>query len=161
MASEMLAGPAPVMEPVATMFTSHPIAVVRATTVQEELPKAIQATFDRFYAVKDLDLPARGHNVVFYPDWSPTQPYVIECGVLTATSVRAHDPVVRSALPAGRVALLSDLGPYQKMHDTYVKLDDWCKREGLVRTLTFWEEYGDWSDDPATLRTDIYLLLVP
>jgi len=102
-----------------------------------------------------------GHNVVFYPDWSPDRPFMIECGVLTATPVGGREGVVSSALPAGRVALLSHIGPYQTMHDTYVKLDAWCKREGLTRSLTFWEEYDDWTDEPTKLRTDIYLLLRP
>jgi len=148
-----------VTEPVAINFTSHPIAVVRATTAQVELPKAIQAAFDRFYAIKELGIATRGHNVVFYPDWSPDRPYMIECGVLTSEPVGGRDGVVPSALPAGRIALLSHVGPYQTMHDTYVKLDAWCKQEGLIRTQAFWEEYDDWTDDPTKLRTDIYLLL--
>jgi hypothetical protein len=30
-----------------------------------------------------------------------------------------------------------------------------------VRTVTDWEVYGDWEDDPARRRTDVYFLLEP
>jgi hypothetical protein len=45
------------------------------------------------------------------------------------------------------------------MKRTYDALDAWSKVRGISFAGPAWEEYDDWNDDPARLRTDIYRLL--
>jgi hypothetical protein len=42
------------------------------------------------------------------------------------------------------------------MQPAYAALDVWCEIHGHRQPRVQWEVYGDWSDDPAELRTDIY-----
>ena len=35
----------------------------------------------------------------------------------------------------------------------------WCNEKGLERTSVNWEVYGDWEEDPAKRRTDVFHLL--
>ncbi len=159
MASVMLAGPAPLAAPEAREFAGNPTAVVRAMSLPADLPKTIRACFDRFYAAPHPGIAAPGHNVVFYPDWAPGRANPIECGVLVEAPVAAQGDTVPSALPAGRVAVVTHLGPYDRMHPTYELLHAWVERNGWRRAGPFWEEYDDPAEDPARVRTDIYLLL--
>jgi hypothetical protein len=43
----------------------------------------------------------------------------------------------------------------------YEALDQWCAANGRRQAGVSWEVYGDWDDDPAKRRTDIYKLLSP
>lgn len=38
-------------------------------------------------------------------------------------------------------------------------LEQWCARNGREPAGVNWEIYGDWEDDPAKRRTDVYFLL--
>lgn len=67
----------------------------------------------------------------------------------------------RTATPAGEVATVAYFGDYAEMASGYAALDEWCAANGRRRAGVSWEVYGDWNDDPAKLRTDIYTLLVP
>jgi effector-binding domain-containing protein len=35
----------------------------------------------------------------------------------------------------------------------------WCKSQGYALAGPFWEVYGDWSDNPTEVRTDVFYLL--
>ena len=39
--------------------------------------------------------------------------------------------------------------------------EQWCSENGRRPAGVNWEVYGDWDDDPAKRRTDIYFLLEP
>ena len=64
-----------------------------------------------------------------------------------------------SATPAGPVATVAHFGPHNEMHKGYDALFKWCNEHGRILAGPFWEIYGDWEDDPAKLRTDVYCLL--
>ena len=40
-------------------------------------------------------------------------------------------------------------------------LEAWCTSAGRGPAGVNWEVYGDWDDDPARRRTDVYFLLEP
>jgi effector-binding domain-containing protein len=68
-------------------------------------------------------------------------------------------PVVRSALPAGEVAMTIHRGPYQDLRTAHDTVRQWCAAEGPTLAGPSWEIYGDWHDDPAELETEVYYLL--
>jgi effector-binding domain-containing protein len=68
--------------------------------------------------------------------------------------------VTAAATPAGRAAVTAHWGPYDRLGDAYAALAAWLAARGLASRLQ-WEVYGDWSDDPAKLRTDVYHLIEP
>lgn len=49
------------------------------------------------------------------------------------------------------------MGPYSDL--PHGALRQWCEDNGHKIARPSWELYGDWSDDPAELRTDLYYLL--
>ena len=47
------------------------------------------------------------------------------------------------------------------MDGAYAALTQWCADSKRRTAGVSWEVYGDWEDDPAKRRTDIYFLLQP
>ncbi len=41
----------------------------------------------------------------------------------------------------------------------YSALERWCRDHGRSPAGVTWEVYGDWEEEPAKRRTDVYLLL--
>jgi len=61
--------------------------------------------------------------------------------------------------PAGEVATTAHWGDYSQMHGAYAALERWCAANRRKVAGVTWEVYGDWHDDPAQVRTDVYFLL--
>ncbi len=64
-----------------------------------------------------------------------------------------------SETPGGTVATTAHMGPYSEIPGAHGAVRQWCKDNGRKIAGPNWEVYGDWSDDPSQLRTDIYYLL--
>jgi len=50
-------------------------------------------------------------------------------------------------------------GPYDGLDSAHRAVRDWCLANGHAMTGTRWEIYGDWTDDPEELETEVYYLL--
>ncbi len=98
-----------------------------------------------------------GDNVAIY--WDESGEGSIEVGVQVVRRFDDTDQVVCSATPAGVVAITSHFGPYSGLGAAHKAVRAWCAAHGREIMLPFWEVYGDWSDDPAKLRTDALYLL--
>lgn len=131
-----------------------PTAVVRALTTRTEFKSLIRPLFDRVYA---SGVALRGHNVIVYR--SSDDAIEMEVGVLLDAPAELRGELVASATPAGRAARALHVGPYDRMGETYDALHRWVAARGEVLGGTFWEVYGDWTDDPKALQTTIYHLL--
>ena len=57
------------------------------------------------------------------------------------------------------MATTAHYGEYSHMAGAYAALEQWCQDNGRRPAGVNWEVYGDWDDDPAKRRTDIYFLL--
>jgi effector-binding domain-containing protein len=51
------------------------------------------------------------------------------------------------------------IGPYEQLRISHAAVIEWGRQNGYRLTGTCWEIYGDWNDDPAKLRTDIFHLV--
>ena len=136
----------------------QPMATVSGSSTMRELPRNIRKLFDQFYA-KPPD-PPRGLNIVYYHGQSERDLFAnggempIECGTL----MPSMDSANRST-PAGRVVTVAYFGAYQGLAEAYDALLAYCRAHKLERAGPFWEVYGHWNDDPAKLRTDVFMLL--
>ena len=115
--------------------------------------------------LKDPGMRQTGHNVVLYSDEASkallrTEDEVpIEVGVQVPTTFESTGRVVCSAIPGGTVATVVHLGPYQKLPEAHTAIREWCAEHGHALAGPTWETYGDWSDNPAELCTDVFYLL--
>ncbi len=145
-----------------------PLAVVRGVARAGSISPTVMELFDQVYRLlAGGQVQQDGQNVVVYlnapdknllktPDGCP-----IEVGVQVTAPFTDGGGLISSATPGGWAATVAHMGPYEQLGQAYQALDQWCAANHRTQAGPFWEVYGDWSDDPAQLRTDVYLLLVP
>jgi len=135
------------------------LAAVRVTTVLSRWPSQFRNALDKVYeAVKAGKVRQSGHNVMVYRPREDGQ-VDIECGIETAGEFERFGEVVYCETPSGLAVTTAHIGPYEQLGMSYNAIADWSRKNGHRLTGTCWEIYGDWSNDPATLRTDIFHLL--
>ena len=131
------------------------LAAAKAVSSRADLGRDIIRLLDMVWPVLRQQSVRTGHNVVIYrpPGLS------IEAGVEAFGDFAETDSVHRSSTPAGRVATTAHWGDYSAMEPAYAALERWCADNGGRTSQTNWEVYGDWDDDPARRRVDIFFLL--
>jgi effector-binding domain-containing protein len=122
-----------------------------------DIVPTIRTTFDRLYALDAL-APGHGHNFILYTN-ETREGGTLLIGVLDRQPGGADPDVKLATIPGGRVLTAPHWGDYGQMRTTYDALHAEVKAKGLKRIWMSLEIYGDWTDDPAKLRTDLYLYL--
>jgi effector-binding domain-containing protein len=116
-------------------------------------------------ALKNADVKHTGHNVVLYWDEPGTallltdEGVPIEVGVQVVTPFKRMGRVVCAAIPGGTVATAVHMGLYQKLSEAHTAIRRWCAEHDYALAGPNWEIYGDWTDNPNELRTDVFYLL--
>jgi effector-binding domain-containing protein len=135
------------------------VAAAKQRTTFGNIAKEIGDLLSRPWALirQRPALRTNGDNVAIY--WDDTGPGSIEVGVQVVSPFDGTDEVVCTAIPAGSVARTAHFGPYHQLRRAHEAVRKWCTENQREFTLPFWEVYGDWNDDPAKLRTDVFYLL--
>lgn len=92
----------------------------------------------------------------------PTQRFELEAGFPAGAPVAADGDVLASELPGGTVARATHVGGYDSLGDSWGALVAWATEQGRTPEGRMWEVYVTEPTpqlDPATLRTELYLLL--
>lgn len=135
---------------------ARPTAVVTATTTWQEFRALWRDLLDEVWGCLRAGGITRGcRNVMLYWDDVPH----VEIGVELLVPCRLTGRVVASALPAGRVAMAVDRGPYTGLAAAHRAVLAWCAAHEQTPGGTRWEVYGPHHDDPAQVWTEIYYLL--
>jgi effector-binding domain-containing protein len=131
------------------------LAAARGVTSRAELGRTIIRLLDHVWPVlREQDVP-REHNVVVYLDGKMT----IEAGVQVFGPFVETSDVHAFATPSGTAISTAHFGEYSECGAAYAALEQWLAVNARRRAATSWEVYGDWSDDPAQRRMDVYFLL--
>ena len=99
-----------------------------------------------------------GHNVFLYHHVARVV-VTVDFGVQVARPFDGDGDVRCVATPAGRVASTVHRGPYDRLGDAHAAVAAWCEGSARAIGAASWEIYGDWSDDPAKLETQVVYLL--
>jgi effector-binding domain-containing protein len=134
----------------------RPTAVVAAATTWPEFPTVWKGLLDEVWECLRAGGIHRGcPNVMLYLDDVPH----VEVGVLLDRPCPLTGRVVRSALPAGRVASTVHRGPYAGLGAAHRAVLEWCEQSGERLSGPRWEIYGPHRPDPAELTTEVCYLL--
>lgn len=137
----------------------RPLAAVRVTTVLSKWPSEFRHTLNKVYeAVHAGHVRQCGQNVMVYRHRQDGK-VDIECGIETAGKFEPIGEVVYCETPSGMTATVAHIGPYQQLGVSHDAIGDWSRQNGHHLTGICWEIYGDWNENPAELRTDIFHLL--
>jgi effector-binding domain-containing protein len=138
-----------------------PVAVVRRQARHSELSKIVPESCGVVWSWLRARQLRGGRHVAIYWDGAIR----LEVGVEMIDSIPAGGDVVRSATPAGRVASVVHLGPYNQLGTAHKAILDWCAAQKLQLAGPNWEIYGHWQDDwnadPSRIRTDVFYELAP
>ena len=137
----------------------RPIAVVAVTTEISRWPREFRQSLDKVYAaVKAGHVRQSGQNVMVYRSREDGL-MDIECGVETERRFDPVGEVVYRETPGGMAATMAHIGPYEELRRSHQAVVEWSRKNGHQLTGVCWEIYGDWNEDPAQLRTDIFQLV--
>jgi len=148
------------MPPVVRTESASPraLAAVRAQTTRQQLGTDIVLLLDLVWPVLREQGVSTGHNVVVYYGGEAGR-LTIEAGVEALTDFTDRGQVRHAATPPGEVAVATHYGEYSDLASAYAALDLWCRDTGRRPAGVSWEVYGDWEEDPAKRRTDVFFLL--
>jgi hypothetical protein len=131
---------------------ARPLAVVQQRVPVAEVPSSFSELLGIVWAyLRGHGLKNLGHNVMVYDDDS-----LIELGVEVFEPLPDDHRVRPSQTPSGRVAGTVHWGDYAALGDAHVAVQRWCADNDRQVTGRRWEVYGDWFDDPAKVRTDVF-----
>ena len=138
---------------------AQPLAASRErttlATVSQQIQGLLAPVWDFLH--QRPGLRTDGHNVALY--WAARPDGPVEVGVQVTGPFDETAAVVNGATPAGTVATTAYFGPYTGLRPAHEAVVAWCRANGHPLAGPFWEVYGDWDEDPAKLRTDVYYLL--
>ena len=92
----------------------------------------------------------------------PTDTADLEVGFPVDRVIGAVEPVEPGSTPAGRVARLVHIGPYDQLGSSWERLGAWIGAQGETAAADLWEIYVTEPTpdaDPATLLTELNWLL--
>ena len=135
------------------------LAAIHAATTQQRLSADIPRLVGQIWPVLREQGVRTGHNVVIYRG-SPAA-LAIDAGVEVFSEFTGHGEIQPVSTPVGEVATTAHFGDYALMAPAYAALEQWWTGNERRPAGVSWEVYGDWDDDPAKVRTDIYFLLSP
>jgi effector-binding domain-containing protein len=136
------------------------LAAVRTITTPPRLGADIIALLDQVWPLLRAQGVRTGHNVVIYHPGEDGS-FPIDAGVEVFGEFTAAGEVRPVSTPAGEVATTAHFGEYSEMAGAYTALERWCAEHARPPAGLNWEVYGDWDDNPANRRTDVYFLLAP
>jgi effector-binding domain-containing protein len=140
-------------------LNSVPLAVIRRQSSASELARVVPECCGLVWGAVRAQQAQAGRNVAIYWDGSIR----LEVGVELYGPFAEHGEVVRSATPAGAVALTTHFGPYSGLGAAHDALRQWCRANNHRLAGPNWEIYGhwqrEWNADPSRIRTDVYYLL--
>jgi effector-binding domain-containing protein len=134
------------------------LAAVGATTTPQQLGADIVRLLDQVWPVLREQGVSTGHNVVVYYNEAGGV-LRIDAGVEALTGFADHGEVRHVSTPSGEAAIVAHYGEYSAIGPAYAALESWCAGNGRRPAGVNWEVYGDWAEDPAERRTDVYFLL--
>ena len=136
---------------------SRIVAVRRSTTFGPELGGVIGEAYEELYDALPDDAGARpGHNVIAYV---PTGESTADLYVGRHWEDAIPGGLEVFDLPAGTVARTRHVGPYEDLPRAHRAIHGWMNGQGLTEVGLNWEVYGDWSDDPSQLVTEVHYVL--
>jgi effector-binding domain-containing protein len=138
--------------------TARRMAAISARTSRERLSADIIRLLDVVWPVLRAQGARTGQNVVVYRAATGGE-LDVAVGVEVPDGFEPSSDVQLASTPSGEVATTAHFGEYSRLGAAYAALETWCAANDRRPAGVNWEIYGDWDDDPAKCRTDVYFLL--
>ena len=138
---------------------ARPILGVRVTAKMSELGQIMGPLFGEVMT----HMQRNGHHPAGMPfaiyHGMDDDEVDVECGMPVVSSAPGEGRVQAGELPAGTVATVTHMGPYEGLRETWAALTGWMASQGLVPAGAPWEVYATdpgAEPDSSKWRTDIF-----
>jgi effector-binding domain-containing protein len=136
------------------------LAAVRRRVAITEISTAFKPALDSVWAFlrSHSGLRTDGHNIFLYHHESPAI-MPVDFGVEVVRPFVGEGDVTCVTTPVGEAAVVVHRGRYSELGAAHQALHQWCAEHGRRIGAHSIEIYGDWSEDPEKLETQIEYLL--
>jgi effector-binding domain-containing protein len=142
--------------------TEQPTLCVRTRTPVENLPQTLGKAYGAIMETlgERSEMPVGPAYVAYFN--MDMQDLDIEAGFPVAHEHGDHGDVKHGAIPAGKYATCTHVGPYDQMAPAYETLGQWMKEKQLTASGTVYELYFNSPADtlPQDLKTQILFPLI-
>ena len=144
--------------------TVHPrrLAAVRREVVPGEVGSAWGPAVGKVweYIRAQPGLWTHGHNIFLYHHPKQAgESLICDFGVEVTRPFEPAGEVYATETPGGEVAVAVHRGPYNRMNEAYIAIEQWMAANQRESAGHSWEIYGDPTPDPADTETTIVHLL--
>lgn len=141
---------------------AQPLAAVRRRVLARDIGGTWKPALDLVWEFlrRHEGLPIVGHNCFLYhhPDRHGEE-IDIYFGVQVVRPFDGEGEVICTETPAGEIAITTHIGGYDKLAGAHEAIHHWSASAARPLAAWSWETYGDWTDDPAKLETQVVYLL--
>ena len=138
------------------------LAAVRRHVKMGDVPNVFKPALDKVWAYlgQHPGLRTDGHNIMLYHHApNPAEGMNVDFGVEVTHGFQGEGDISCVDTPGGEAAILLHRGPYSGLPAAHAALHQACAASGRKIGSHSWEIYGDWTDDPSQLETEIVYLL--
>lgn len=143
-------------------FALKEIPPQMAATIHAVVPAAeIRSVYDQGFPKLMRAVGAAGAQMLgapfgYYPRM-PGETIDVRIGIPIDRQIDPQGDVEPFTLPGGKVVTGTHVGPYDGLPDTYRRLAEWARREGITLGPAVWETYvtDPTTAPPAEWRTEI------
>ena len=138
---------------------AQPILGIRATSSMDKLAETMGSLFGEVYGyIQELGQQPAGMPLARYHamDGGTVE---FECGMPVAAATEGKGRIQAGELPAGTVATVTHLGPYDNLPQTWSALTEWIGSQDLQPAGAPWEVYvtdPGAEPDQSKWRTQIF-----
>ncbi len=138
---------------------AQPILGIRETTTMDKLAQRMGPLFGEVYGhIKQHGETPSGMPLARYHSMDGNT-VELECALPVASPMAGTDRIQACELPAGTMATVAHMGPYDNLPATWAALTEWMKSQGLEAAGAPWEVYvtdPGAEPDRSKWRTDIF-----
>ena len=152
------------MEQLVSIQTASPrlLAAVRRQVRMGQVASAWRPALNQVWEFlrENPGLRTDGHNIFLYHHPKVGEAtMVVDFGVQVTRPFPPAGEVTLTVTPAGKVASALHIGPYERLGETHQAIQAWAGANDVKLARKSWEIYGDWTEDPAKLETQVEYLL--
>ena len=150
--------------PPVSIQTASPrlLAAVRRQVRIGQVPSAWKPALDQVWEFlrRNPGLRTDGHNIFLYHHPGAGEATMtVDFGVQVTRPFAKSGEVSLAETPAGTVATVMHVGPYERLGETHQAIQVWIAANKIKLAGKSWEIYGDPTDDPTKLEAQVEYLL--
>lgn len=142
--------------------SAQPLAAVRRRALTRDIGRVWKPALDLVWEFlrRHEGLRTDGHNCFLYHHPAHRDDAMeIDFGVQVIRPFAPEGEVIFTETPAGEVAMTTHIGGYDKLGAAHDAIHSWRIANGRTFAGLSWEIYGDWTEDPTKLETQVIYLL--